>query len=206
MREHVRIHSRAQAPALPTLTGVNAFTNRRASLWDFPSKPEGFWAWDNFSDYVGFITGVVALLGILTYSFRNTPPFAVALGYMSLLCEATLAVPQVVRNERRKSTSGVSLGLVVGWVAGDLFKTVWFFADAATPIQFRVCGVLQLAVDAAIVLQLWRFRRQPGGGFAAVATVEESDTEDSHESLGPKEEEEARRRASRAESATAELV
>ena len=47
-----------------------------------------------------------------------------------------------------------SVAMVAMWTSGDLFKTVYFIIRDA-PVQFAVCGVLQVAVDIAILLQVF---------------------------------------------------
>jgi len=45
------------------------------------------------------------------------------------------------------------------WTCGDVFKTVYFIIQEA-PIQFVICGCLQIGVDLAIMTQVWFY----GGG------------------------------------------
>lgn len=129
------------------------------SVWDL--EPESFWKWNAFGDYLYFLAGVASLLGALTYGFRNTHPYSVALGYLSLLCEATLALPQIKRNADRQSTMGLSNGMVAGWVIGDAFKTGYFYWRES-PSQFKLCGVTQLCLDAVLLVQLWMYRDSTG--------------------------------------------
>ena len=51
--------------------------------------------------------------------------------------------------------------MVAMWTSGDLFKTVYFIARDA-PVQFAICGVLQVIVDIAILLQVFFYGS--GGG------------------------------------------
>jgi hypothetical protein len=44
--------------------------------------------------------------------------------------------------------------LVLSWFAGDAFKTVFFLTRGA-PIQFTLCGIIQLLVDLCITYQMW---------------------------------------------------
>jgi hypothetical protein len=39
------------------------------------------------------------------------------------------------------------------WTSGDIFKTVYFFVRSA-PIQFWLCGLLQISIDIAILGQV----------------------------------------------------
>ena len=45
---------------------------------------------------------------------------------VSILLESCLALPQGIRNYRNKSTDGLSLFMVLGWIGGDAFKLMYF--------------------------------------------------------------------------------
>lgn len=45
---------------------------------------------------------------------------------VSIFLESCLALPQGIRNYRNKSTDGLSLFMVLGWVGGDAFKLMYF--------------------------------------------------------------------------------
>lgn len=47
--------------------------------------------------------------------------------------------------------------MVLMWTIGDTFKTVYFFVRHA-PIQFGVCGALQVMVDLGILLQVYLYQ------------------------------------------------
>ncbi|VDK61216.1 unnamed protein product, partial [Cylicostephanus goldi] len=51
-----------------------------------------------------------------------------AIGMVSLLVEASLGAPQLIRNWQRKSTQGMSVPMVLAWLTGDLAKTAYFVA------------------------------------------------------------------------------
>ncbi|ELR48270.1 PQ-loop repeat-containing protein 1 [Bos mutus] len=50
--------------------------------------------------------------------------------------------------------------MVLMWTSGDTFKTAYFRLNAA-PLQFSVCGLLQVLVDLAILGQAYVFTRYP---------------------------------------------
>lgn len=50
--------------------------------------------------------------------------------------------------------------MVAGWFIGDLFKTVYFVVKAV-PIQFILCGSVQLCVDVAICAQILVYPSSP---------------------------------------------
>lgn len=53
-----------------------------------------------------------------------------------------------------------SLKMVLMWTSGDTFKTAYFLLNGA-PLQFSVCGLLQVMVDLAILGQAYAFARHP---------------------------------------------
>lgn len=85
--------------------------------------------------------------------------FVEAVGYASLLTEAFLAVPQLIKNYNSKSTIGMSQSMVLLWAAGDLFKTSYFIVKHV-PMQFIVCGVIQVTVDLMILAQISIYSRR----------------------------------------------
>jgi len=44
------------------------------------------------------------------------------------------------------------------WLCGDVFKTTYFIAKSA-PVQFTICGCLQIGVDLAILGQVWFYNK-----------------------------------------------
>ena len=74
------------------------------------------------------------------------------LGTMALFIEACLPVPQCYANYCKQSTKGLSLVMVYSWMAGDAFKTFYYYYRD-TPIYFFVCGCLQLSIDLLILYQ-----------------------------------------------------
>ena len=53
-----------------------------------------------------------------------------------------------------------SIKMVLMWTSGDTFKTAYFLLNGA-PLQFSVCGLLQVLVDLAILAQAYAFARHP---------------------------------------------
>lgn len=50
--------------------------------------------------------------------------------------------------------------MVFLWTLGDVFKTAYFIAREA-PVQFWVCGILQVVIDFLILLQVLLYRATP---------------------------------------------
>lgn len=53
-----------------------------------------------------------------------------------------------------------SVKMVLMWTSGDTFKTVYFILNKA-PLQFSICGLLQVFVDMAILLQVYLYSSYP---------------------------------------------
>lgn len=53
-----------------------------------------------------------------------------------------------------------SIKMVLMWTSGDTFKMAYFLLNGA-PLQFSVCGLLQVMVDLAILAQAYAFSRHP---------------------------------------------
>lgn len=49
--------------------------------------------------------------------------------------------------------------MVLFWTSGDSFKTVYFILRKS-PLQFWVCGMMQVSVDIFILLQVAMYRRR----------------------------------------------
>lgn len=52
-----------------------------------------------------------------------------------------------------------SIVMVAMWTLGDAFKTCYFVIREA-PIQFEVCGTLQVIIDIAILTQVYIYQNK----------------------------------------------
>ncbi|KAL5106132.1 Solute carrier family 66 member 2 [Taenia crassiceps] len=118
-----------------------------------------FWRWSNYESYVKFVILFSLVFGVPCFAFSSSYYFVQAIGFVSLITEALLALPQFLQNCRHSSTVGMSLEMVLMWTVGDLFKTIYFFLSKA-PVQFPICGCTQLAFDFAIFFQFLAYRRR----------------------------------------------
>jgi len=141
---------------------TNDLTTKRRAFIDFDYKY--FWKWNRFSDYFQAIMLLVSVLSYLTYLLLDNKLYIETLGFLALLFEALLGVPQFANNFRNKSTEGMSVSMVCLWTSGDLFKTCYFSINRA-PLQFIFCGVLQVLVDLSILTQVYYY-----GKFPQIAT------------------------------------
>ena len=49
--------------------------------------------------------------------------------------------------------------MVVMWFCGDTFKTGYFIIKKA-PVQFGICGLLQVSIDLAIIYQVYHYKNR----------------------------------------------
>ncbi|XP_074645467.1 solute carrier family 66 member 2-like isoform X1 [Tubulanus polymorphus] len=134
---------------------------RKNSVHDFMKfESKYFWRWTDFTSYLQFLVTFATGIGLLTYLLINNTLYIELLGFMSLFTEAMLGAPQFYRNLLMKSTKGMSVKMVCFWTCGDIFKTVYFILRAQ-PIQFSVCGALQVSLDLAILTQVVYYGSKP---------------------------------------------
>jgi uncharacterized protein with PQ loop repeat len=126
---------------------------------------EDFWQWSDFSSYIQFMSLFTIAASLITVTMISFPVYIETLGLLAVLTEAMLGAPQFYRNYQKKSTAGMSVKMVLMWSCGDIFKTTYFVLRQA-PIQFWLCGTLQVMLDFAILLQVFYYggaqiRRRP---------------------------------------------
>ncbi|XP_069758295.1 solute carrier family 66 member 2 isoform X2 [Narcine bancroftii] len=71
--------------------------------------PRYFWAWSRFLDYIQFCLAFTALCLFVTYLLIDSQLFVETVGFLALLIEAMLGVPQLCRNFKNKSTAGMRI-------------------------------------------------------------------------------------------------
>lgn len=118
-----------------------------------------FWNWTHFTDYMQCLVVIVLVGSLLTFCLVNYPIYLETMGFVSVFTEAMLGVPQFYRNYKNRSTIGMSVKMVCMWFCGDTFKTGYFIIKEA-PIQFSICGTLQVIVDIAILYQVYHYRKK----------------------------------------------
>ncbi|KAI9464565.1 hypothetical protein BJY52DRAFT_1249957 [Lactarius psammicola] len=136
------------------------------------SRPLSFWQWTTYSQHIEFLAGYIVFLTILVLIFGRLEAFVWLLGFFALGLESTLPLPQFISNYKQKSLYGFRASTLVGWVGGDAFKTIYFFAQGS-PLQFKICAIFQLSVDIAIIGQ----RLVYGNAPPPASLAEEDDLE-----------------------------
>jgi len=71
-----------------------------------------FWQWTDFQSYIDFLIAMSICLSIITFIFLHNVIFIEIIGFLALLTEAMLGVPQLVKNLRNRSTEGMRYLLI----------------------------------------------------------------------------------------------
>ncbi|KAJ8273305.1 hypothetical protein GJAV_G00100060 [Gymnothorax javanicus] len=137
---------------------ASELNTKRRSFIDFDWNY--FWLWSRFVDYLQCMLSFTAVAAYITYLLLDSFLFVEMLGFLAVFSEAMLGVPQLYCNYQNKSTEGMSIKMVCMWTSGDTFKTGYFLVTQA-PVQFWICGLLQVCVDFAILFQVYYYSRYP---------------------------------------------
>ncbi|ORZ03730.1 hypothetical protein BCR43DRAFT_483871 [Syncephalastrum racemosum] len=110
------------------------------------------WNWEHYLSYLNFVLAFTTIIAVLYLALGKFSVFIEILGALSLGIESMLPLPQLISNFRRWSTAGFSLLVAGTWAFGDTFK-LFYFASTSSPLQFIVCGIIQVTIDCFIMLQ-----------------------------------------------------
>ncbi|KAI8981860.1 PQ loop repeat-domain-containing protein, partial [Mycotypha africana] len=117
---------------------------------------KSFWKWEYYSSYIKCITVFILVMAFLHLFLERYAVYVEILGYLSLGIESTLPLPQCISNFKNRSTHGFSSLVLATWFLGDSFKLFYFIFTEA-PLQFIICGSIQLFIDSLIVLEFILF-------------------------------------------------
>lgn len=96
---------RAHAHAAPTARPARLAHSPLPLALDF--DPHHFWHWSSFADYVQCVLAFTGAAGYITYLSIDSAVFVETLGFLAVLIEAMMGVPQLCRNHRHQSTEGM---------------------------------------------------------------------------------------------------
>jgi hypothetical protein len=125
---------------------------KKLTLFNSPLNLSTFWQWTEIQSYSIVLSVIVSVLVFGHVTFGEYVWYGKFLGFLGLLIESMLGVPQVVKNVKN-GTTDLSPILFLTWLAGDLAKTVAFFGTGA-PLPFILCGIVQIITDIVIILQI----------------------------------------------------
>lgn len=72
------------------------------------------------------------------------------MGAVGLGIEATLPLPQLIKNWREKGCRGFRVSVLAAWLLGDVMKMVFFFNAESVGTMFKVCAGVQMVLDFAL--------------------------------------------------------
>ncbi|KAH9815361.1 hypothetical protein DFH28DRAFT_1082229 [Melampsora americana] len=119
-----------------------------------------FWNWNTFGLHCEFLAILVVIHTALFLLLHKYRWYVESTGYIALGLESTLPIPQLITNYQRKSLVGFRVSVLLGWLGGDGFKTIYFFLQPNNSLQFKVCAVFQLSIDILILFQALIYLKQ----------------------------------------------
>jgi len=75
------------------------------------------------------------------------------LGVANACTEGFISLPQLYKNYKTKNTSNISIIMVLTWLSGDIFKSV-YYVKTNMPLQLIICTFFQLSVNLSILGQI----------------------------------------------------
>lgn len=159
------------------LTILNKFPNQKNST-GAESLLSDFWKWNDFSSYLKFLFAFTAIVSLITFLLLHNRLYIEILGFASAIIESLLGFPQLIQNYSKKSTSGMSVEMVMMWLSGDLFK-FFYYIFKEQPIQFYLCGSIQIVVDILILSQVIWYKYSRSSYWHLPQTVARNQTVES---------------------------
>lgn len=170
MRQVVRIRRESIEKIVAGRDPESLFDEEDEALLDDVNT---FWKWLTIWPYIGILCGFALFIAAFTALDRNVLHLTISedlLGIGALSLESGLALPQVVRNFRRRATHGLALGMLIGWLLGDIAKTAYYWSQE-TPWVFLACGAIQMVVDGVLLMQVIWYNRMTIFGHTLTVEV-----------------------------------
>mmetsp|Transcript_20991 Transcript_20991/g.31531 ORF Transcript_20991/g.31531 Transcript_20991/m.31531 type:complete len:458 (+) Transcript_20991:176-1549(+) len=124
-----QISSKKRSSSATTSSYKSSSLSQKPFIWIY--KPGKHWHWDTVHQHVELLIVILLLEYIFFQHYiypDSTIDYILTVKNISVLLESCLALPQMIMNYRRKSTDGLSLVMVIGWVMGDILKLLYFLA------------------------------------------------------------------------------
>jgi hypothetical protein len=129
---------------------TNPYLHNPIILWDVKS----FWNWPYLLDYAYFLCLFSLCIGFISHVIGfNNSIYVEILGTASASVEAIIGIPQIIKNNKSKSTESLSDFMIYTWVIGDSIKT-YYFLQTKSPLQLTCSGLFQLTMDLIILAQI----------------------------------------------------
>lgn len=117
----------------------------------------------NFLEYFELLF-ISSMAVKLVFDYHWYPNYGMAcvlaLKNTSIVLESCLALPQAWRNYRKGSTEGLSLVMVGGWLAGDIFKLIYFLCNMIksggdhSNLAFVLGCIFSVSMDSVVGMQM----------------------------------------------------
>ena len=124
-------------------------------------RPWNFWRWKAQRPYWEFLGGLTLGLLVLHTFLRPTETdlYTHLIGYVGLAIEAVLPIPQLLANQRARSSKGFRVSVLANWLLGDCMKMGFFYmaAPGKIPLAFKMCGLFQAGCDLGLGAQYWMY-------------------------------------------------
>lgn len=88
---------------------------------DSSNRPFALWQWQQPKAYWRFLFQLLLTLAVLQIVFGTNSKYVALLGTLALGIEATLPIPQYLKNQRTRSVEGIRLSMLASWVLGDIW-------------------------------------------------------------------------------------
>lgn len=87
-------------------------------------RPFKLWEWNDKRTFWRFLMQFALSLAVLQCVFGTSSLYVSLLGTVALSIEATLPIPQFIKNNRSQSVEGVRMSMLASWVFGDIWSVV----------------------------------------------------------------------------------
>ncbi|KAG7930608.1 uncharacterized protein OGAPODRAFT_94376 [Ogataea polymorpha] len=122
-------------------------------------RPFRFWQWDEYSQYMQFLGGLVLSLTAVQLVFGRTEWLGLVFGSCSFLIESTLPLPQILLFQRSRTVENFKTILLLSWLGGDLTKISYLvYGTDNVGFIFVAAAVFQMSLNLVITYQFFYFK------------------------------------------------
>ncbi len=130
---------------------------------EYSIRPYRFWQWRSERKYWKCLLYSVIILSILQLLFGKFPKYIRVLGISSLCLESLTPLPQILLLRHSRSAKGLSMALIVSWLAGDVSRLLYLIFGAADETNdiylFIIFAILQIVLNVYIFCQYIYYSR-----------------------------------------------
>ena len=121
-------------------------------------NPKLFWKWPKEKDYYLFMFLLFTVISFMTYFLKTNKMYFQILGYLCSIFEASVCLPQVIKNCKTKVTKNISFTMIFFWFLGDSFKLLYNIKYKA-PRQLIISISVQVFLNFVVLCQLILYRK-----------------------------------------------